>query len=217
MKIILLGAPGAGKGTQAAMISAKYNIPSISTGDILRGAIKAETELGLRAKSYMDAGQLVPDEVVIGLVKDYLSSDTCKNGYILDGFPRSIPQAEALEQMGIEIDAVINIDVPDANIVDRMSGRRICSGCGASYHIKYQPPKKESVCDLCGNALYVRSDDSAETVLKRLQTYHTQTEPLKSFYEARGKVSDINGTLSQEEVSKQIFAVLDSFKRKMKI
>lgn len=215
MKIILLGAPGAGKGTQAAMISAKYNIPSISTGDILRGAIKAETELGLRAKSYMDAGQLVPDEVVIGLVKDYLSSDTCKNGYILDGFPRSIPQAEALEQMGIEIDAVINIDVPDANIVDRMSGRRICSGCGASYHIKYQPPKKESVCDLCGNALYVRSDDSAETVLKRLQTYHTQTEPLKSFYEARGKVSDINGTLSQEEVSKQIFAVLDSFKRKI--
>lgn len=215
MKIILLGAPGAGKGTQAAMISAKYNIPSISTGDILRGAIKAETELGLRAKSYMDAGQLVPDEVVIGLVKEYLSSDTCKNGYILDGFPRSIPQAEALEQMGIEIDAVINIDVPDANIVDRMSGRRICSGCGASYHIKYQPPKKESVCDLCGNALYVRSDDSAETVLKRLQTYHTQTEPLKSFYEARGKVSDINGTLSQEEVSKQIFAVLDSFKRKI--
>ena len=215
MKIILLGAPGAGKGTQAAMISAKYNIPSISTGDILRGAIKAETELGLRAKSYMDAGQLVPDEVVIGLVKDYLSSDTCKNGYILDGFPRSIPPAEALEQMGIEIDAVINIDVPDANIVDRMSGRRICSGCGASYHIKYQPPKKESVCDLCGNALYVRSDDSAETVLKRLQTYHTQTEPLKSFYEARGKVSDINGTLSQEEVSKQIFAVLDSFKRKI--
>ena len=215
MKIILLGAPGAGKGTQAAMISAKYNIPSISTGDILRGAIKAETELGLRAKSYMDAGQLVPDEVVIGLVKDYLSSDTCKNGYILDGFPRSIPQAEALEQMGIEIDAVINIDVPDANIVDRMSGRRICSGCGASYHIKYQPPKKESVCDQCGNALYVRSDDSAETVLKRLQTYHLQTEPLKSFYETRGKVSNINGTLSQEEVSKQIFAVLDSFKRKI--
>ena len=154
MNLILLGAPGAGKGTQSAKISEKYGIPAIATGDILRGAIKAGTELGKSAKSYIDAGQLVPDAVVIGIIKDYLSTDSCKNGFILDGFPRSIPQAEALDAMGVRIDCVLNIEVPDEAIVSRMSGRRVCS-CGASYHVEYNPPKQEGVCDKCGASVYV--------------------------------------------------------------
>lgn len=210
MQMILMGAPGAGKGTQAVRISEKYDIPAISTGDILRGAIKAGTELGRQAKSFMDAGQLVPDQVVIGLVKEYLASDACKKGFILDGFPRSIPQAQALEDMGVQIDAVISIEVPDDAIVKRMSGRRICSGCGASYHIVNNPPKVADVCDTCGAALYIRSDDAAETVLKRLGTYHEQTEPLKSFYDARGKLCCVDGMQSVETVSKSIFEALDA-------
>lgn len=197
MKLILLGAPGAGKGTQSAKISEKYNIPAIATGDILRGAIKEGTELGLSAKSYMDAGKLVPDDVVVGIIKDYLSTDACKNGFILDGFPRSIPQAEALDAMGVKIDIVLSIEVPDEKIISRMSGRRVCR-CGASYHVDYIPPKVENVCDKCGDALYVREDDKAETVANRLKTFHTQTEPLKEFYAAKGILATVEG---QEEVA----------------
>lgn len=197
MKLILLGAPGAGKGTQSARISEKYNIPAIATGDILRGAIKEGTELGLSAKSYMDAGKLVPDDVVVGIIKDYLSTDACKNGFILDGFPRSIPQAEALDAMGVKIDIVLSIEVPDEKIISRMSGRRVCR-CGASYHVDYIPPKVENVCDKCGDTLYVREDDKAETVANRLKTFHTQTEPLKEFYAAKGILATVEG---QEEVA----------------
>lgn len=197
MKLILLGAPGAGKGTQSARISEKYNIPAIATGDILRGAIKEGTELGLSAKSYMDAGKLVPDDVVVGIIKDYLSTDACKNGFILDGFPRSIPQAEALDAMGVKIDVVLSIEVPDEKIISRMSGRRVCR-CGASYHVDYIPPKVEGVCDKCGDTLYVREDDKAETVANRLKTFHTQTEPLKEFYAAKGILATVEG---QEEVA----------------
>jgi len=164
MNLILMGAPGAGKGTQSANISEKWNIPAVSTGDMLRAAVKAGTELGVKAKACMDAGQLVPDEIVIGIIKDYLSSDSCKNGFILDGFPRSIPQAEALDAMGVKIDAVLSIEVEDEKIVERMSGRRICSACGASYHVVYNPPKADNVCDACGASLYTRDDDAAETV-----------------------------------------------------
>ena len=197
MKLILLGAPGAGKGTQSARISEKYNIPAIATGDILRGAIKEGTELGLSAKSYMDSGKLVPDDVVVGIIRDYLSTDACKNGFILDGFPRSIPQAEALDAMGVNIDVVLSIEVPDDKIIARMSGRRVCR-CGASYHVDYIPPKVENVCDKCGEALYVREDDKAETVANRLKTFHTQTEPLKEFYAAKGILATVEG---QEEVA----------------
>lgn len=197
MKLILLGAPGAGKGTQSARISEKYNIPAIATGDILRGAIKEGTELGLSAKSYMDAGKLVPDDVVVGIIKDYLSTDACKNGFILDGFPRSIPQAEALDAMGVKIDVVLSIEVPDEKIIARMSGRRVCR-CGASYHVDYIPSKVEGVCDKCGDALYIREDDKAETVANRLKTFHTQTEPLKEFYAAKGILETVEG---QEEVA----------------
>lgn len=198
MKLILLGAPGAGKGTQSAKISEKYNIPAIATGDILRGAIKEGTELGLSAKSYMDAGKLVPDDVVVGIIKDYLSTDACKNGFILDGFPRSIPQAEALDAMGVKIDVVLSIEVPDEKIIARMSGRRVCRSCGASYHVEYIPSKVEGVCDKCGGELYVRDDDKAETVANRLKTFHTQTEPLKDYYAEKGILVMVEG---QEEVA----------------
>ena len=197
MKLILLGAPGAGKGTQSARISEKYSIPAIATGDILRGAIKEGTELGLSAKSYMDAGKLVPDDVVVGIIKDYLSSDACKNGFILDGFPRSIPQAEALDAMGVKIDVVLSIEVPDEKIIARMSGRRVCR-CGASYHVDYIPSKVEGICDKCGDTLYIREDDKAETVANRLKTFHTQTEPLKDYYAAKGILATVEG---QEEVA----------------
>jgi adenylate kinase len=197
MNLILMGAPGAGKGTQAENISEKWNIPAISTGGILREAIKAGTTLGNTAKSYIDAGKLVPDEIVIGIIKEYLTSDACKNGFILDGFPRSIPQAEALEKMGVKIDAVLSIEVADEKIVERMSGRRVCS-CGASYHTIYKPSQKEGICDKCGAELYIRKDDAPETVKTRLHTYHEQTEPVKNFYAERGLLLTVEG---QEEVA----------------
>ena len=197
MNLILMGAPGAGKGTQSEKISEKWGIPAISTGDMLRAAIKAGTELGVTAKSFMDEGKLVPDEIVIGIIKEYLTSDACKNGFILDGFPRSIPQAEALDAMGVKIDAVLSIEVADEKIVERMSGRRVCT-CGASYHTAYKPSQKEGICDKCGAELFIRKDDAPETVLNRLQTYHTVTEPLKQFYAAKGLLLTVEG---QEEVA----------------
>ena len=197
MNLILMGAPGAGKGTQSEKISEKWGIPAISTGDMLRAAIKAGTELGKTAKSYMDAGNLVPDEIVIGIIKEYLASDICKNGFILDGFPRSIPQAEALDAMGVKIDAVLSIEVADEKIVERMSGRRVCT-CGASYHTVYKPSQKDGICDKCGAELFIRPDDAAQTVLKRLNTYHSQTEPLKDFYAKKGILLTVQG---QEEVA----------------
>ena len=206
MKLILLGAPGAGKGTQAANICAKYDIPAISTGDALRAAIKEGTQLGLEAKSYMDAGKLVPDEVVIGLIKEKLASDSCKNGFILDGFPRSIPQAEALDAMGIQMDVVLSLEVADEKIVERMSGRRVCH-CGASYHVAYLPPKTEGICDKCGAELYIRDDDAEATVRKRLDTFHAQTEPLKDYYGAKGILLTVEG---REEVEDTSAAVLEA-------
>lgn len=191
-----MGAPGAGKGTQAEIIAARENIPAISTGQILRDAMAAGTELGKTAKAYVENGDLVPDEIVIGIVRDYLKSDACANGFILDGFPRSIAQAEALEKMGVVIDAVLSIDVSDERIVARMSGRRVCK-CGASYHIDYKPSKVEGICDKCSSELYIRADDKAETVLTRLHNYHVQTEPLLAFYNEREKLIRVEG---QEEV-----------------
>ena len=196
MNLIIMGAPGAGKGTQAEIIAARENIPAISTGQILRDAMAAGTELGKTAKGYVENGDLVPDEIVIGIVRDYLKSDACANGFILDGFPRSIAQAEALEKMGVVIDAVLSIDVSDDRIVARMSGRRVCK-CGASYHIDYKPSKVEVICDKCSSELYIRADDKAETVITRLHNYHAQTEPLLAFYNERGKLIRVEG---QEEV-----------------
>lgn len=204
-----MGAPGAGKGTQSTKISDKWNIPAVSTGDMLRAAVKEGTEMGLSAKAYMDAGKLVPDEVVIGIIKDYLSSDKCKNGFILDGFPRSIPQAEALDAMGVEIDAVLSIEVADEKIIERMSGRRICSGCGASYHVAYNPPKQADVCDACGGSLYIRDDDAAETVIKRLTTYHNITEPLKGYYEKKGILLCVDGKEKVEDTTASVFEALE--------
>ena len=209
MKLILMGAPGAGKGTQSTKISDKWNIPAVSTGDMLRAAVKEGTEMGLSAKAYMDAGKLVPDEVVIGIIKDYLSSDKCKNGFILDGFPRSIPQAEALDAMGVEIDAVLSIEVADEKIIERMSGRGICSGCGASYHVAYNPPKQADVCDACGGSLYIRDDDAAETVIKRLTTYHNITEPLKGYYEKKGILLCVDGKEKVEDTTASVFEALE--------
>lgn len=210
MNLILMGAPGAGKGTQSEVISEKFNIPAISTGDILRGAIKNETELGKVAKSYMDAGQLVPDEVVIGLIKDYLAGDACKNGFILDGFPRSIPQAEALDALGVKIDAVVTLEVPDQVIVERMSQRRMCPDCGASYHLTFKPSKDNKTCDKCGAELYIRKDDAPETVLARLSTYHAQTEPLEAYYEKKGILKRINGVGDVGEISKLTLNALNN-------
>ena len=210
MNLILMGAPGAGKGTQSAKISEKYQIPAIATGDILRGAIKEGTELGRAAKSYIDAGQLVPDEVVIGIIKEYLASDACKNGFILDGFPRSIPQAEALDVMGVQIDVVLSIEVEDEKIVERMSGRRVCS-CGASYHVAYNPPKSEGVCDKCGATLYIRADDAAETVKNRLETFHAQTEPLKDYYSKKGILVTVQGQEEVADTTALVFRALRPF------
>ena len=210
MNLILMGAPGAGKGTQSEVISEKFNIPAISTGDILRGAIKNETELGKVAKSYMDAGQLVPDEVVIGLIKDYLAGDACKNGFILDGFPRSIPQAEALDALGVKIDAVVTLEVPDQVIVERMSQRRMCPDCGASYHLTFKPSKDNKTCDKCGAELYIRKDDAPETVLARLTTYHAQTEPLETYYEKKGILKRINGVGDVSEIGKLTLNALNN-------
>ena len=210
MNLILMGAPGAGKGTQSANISEKYNIPAIATGDILRGAIKAGTELGKTAKSYIDEGHLVPDAVVIGIIKDYLASDACKNGFILDGFPRSIPQAEALDEMGVKIDVVLSIEVADEKIVERMSGRRVCS-CGASYHVLYNPPKTENICDKCGAELYVRADDAAETVKNRLAIFHEQTEPLKDYYAKKGMLVTVQGQEEVADTTAMVFEALQAF------
>ena len=210
MNLIIMGAPGAGKGTQSEKISAKWNIPSVSTGDMLRAAVKEGTELGKAAKTCMDAGQLVPDDIVIGIIKDYLSSDKCKDGFILDGFPRSIPQAEALDAMGVKIDAVLSIEVPDEKIVERMSGRRVCR-CGASYHIAYKAPKIADVCDNCGEALYIRDDDAAETVLKRLTTYHNTTEPLKDYYAAKGLLICVAGREEVKDTTADVMNALSKF------
>ena len=208
MNLILLGAPGAGKGTQAVKISEKYQIPAIATGDILRAECKAGTELGNEAQAYLALGQLVPDSVVIGIIKKYMVENNCENGFILDGFPRSIPQAEELEAMEIQIDAVLSIEVPDHKIIERMSGRRVCS-CGSSYHIVYNPPIKEGVCDRCGAALYIRADDAAETVKKRLETFHRETEPLKAFYAERGLLLTVEG---QDEVADTTALVFQKLK-----
>ena len=193
MNLILLGAPGAGKGTQAAVISERLNIPQISTGNIIREALRSGTEMGLKAKSFMDAGKLVPDEVVIGIIKDRLQADDCKNGFILDGFPRTIPQAEALDEMGVNIEHVINIEIEDEKIVNRMSGRRVCEGCGKPYHLKNLPPKVEGVCDDCQGTLVQRKDDHPDTVLARLDVYHKETEPLVAYYEKQGKLVNVAG------------------------
>lgn len=209
MKLILLGAPGAGKGTQAEKICEKLNIPAISTGNILRAAVKDGTEMGLKAKSYMDAGQLVPDEVVIGIIKDRLNDDDCKNGFILDGFPRTIPQAQALLDSDVDIDKVIDIEVPDEAITKRMSGRRVCSKCANSYHIEYKKPKVEGICDACGGELIQRKDDAPQTVLDRLVEYHKMTEPLKGFYENLGKLKVVEGQEDVADTTKLVFAALE--------
>lgn len=193
MNIIFFGAPGAGKGTQAEIVSKKLDIPTISTGNIIREAIKNGTEMGLSAKSYIDAGKLVPDEVVIGIIKDRLDMDDCKNGFILDGFPRTIPQAKALDEMGVKIDVVLNIEVSDEDIVNRMSGRRTCPKCGSTYHIEFNPTKTEGVCDNCGTELTVRKDDHPDVVKSRLDVYHSETEPLKAFYEEKGILRTVVG------------------------
>ncbi|MCQ2454996.1 MAG: adenylate kinase [Clostridia bacterium] len=193
MKLILLGAPGAGKGTQAEIISKTFNVPTISTGNIIRAALKEGTEMGLKAKAYTEKGELVPDEIVIGIIKERLSEPDCVGGFILDGFPRTIPQAEALDKMGIAVDAALSIEVSDGEIVKRMSGRRVCEKCGASYHTEYKKPEKDGVCDACGGNLVIRKDDEAETVLNRLNVYHEQTEPLKDFYKAQNKLLLVEG------------------------
>jgi adenylate kinase len=212
MKIIMLGAPGAGKGTQAKMLAEKYSIPHISTGDIFRANIKEGTDLGKKAKEYMDKGILVPDELVVDLVMDRFKADDCKNGYILDGFPRTIPQAEALDSalaaVGEKMDYAINVEVPDENIVNRMSGRRACVGCGATYHIKYNPTKVEGICDVCGKELVIRKDDEPATVISRLETYHKTTAPLVDFYAKQGKLVTVHGTNSVSETNDMVLEAL---------
>jgi adenylate kinase len=205
MNIIMLGAPGAGKGTQAAVLCEHFGIPTISTGNMIREALKNGTEMGLKAKSYMDDGKLVPDEVVIGIVKERLSEDDCKKGFILDGFPRTIPQAEALDNMGVDIKYVINIDVPDESIIKRMSGRRVCENCGRPYHIESLKPQKDGVCDDCGGTLVQRKDDHPDTVLARLDVYHKETEPLADYYKKQGKLVNVEG---QNTVADTTAAVL---------
>lgn len=209
MKIIFLGAPGAGKGTQAEVVAEKFSIPTISTGNIIREALKNGTEMGLKAKSFIEAGQLVPDEVVIGIIKERLAKDDCKNGFILDGFPRTIPQAEALDAMGISIDKVVDIEVPDENIMERMTGRRVCGKCGASYHLMFKKPLKDGICDSCGSELVQRKDDAPETVSDRLHVYHEQTEPLKDFYEKSGKLSVVEGLGSVSEITERVLKALE--------
>lgn len=212
MKIIMLGAPGAGKGTQAKMIADKYGVPHISTGDIFRANIKNGTELGMEAKKYMDQGLLVPDELTVRILLDRVAQDDCKNGYVLDGFPRTIPQAEVLDseltKLGDHIDYAINVDVPDENIVKRMSGRRACLTCGATYHIEHVPPKKEGICDVCGSELVLRDDDKPEAVKNRLNVYHEQTQPLIDFYTEKGVLKTVDGTVPMEEVFAAITAIL---------
>ena len=212
MKVIMLGAPGAGKGTQAQKIAAKFDIPHISTGDIFRANIKQGTELGLKAKSYMDAGALVPDELVVDLVVDRIGQADCANGYVLDGFPRTIPQAEcltkALAEKEDDIDYAVDVEVPDENIISRMSGRRACLNCGATYHVVTIPPKQKGICDKCGSELVLRDDDKPETVAKRLEVYHNQTKPLIEYYEKQGHLAVVDGTKGMEEVFADILKIL---------
>ncbi len=212
MKIIMLGAPGAGKGTQAKKIAAKYNIPHISTGDIFRANIKNGTELGKKAKTYMDQGLLVPDELVVDLVVDRVGREDCGDGYVLDGFPRTIPQAEALDKalagLGQKVDYAVNVEVPDENIVARMGGRRACTGCGATYHLVFAPTKKEGVCDVCGKELVLRDDDKPETVKKRLGVYHEQTQPLIDYYTKAGILREVDGTADIDDVFRAITEIL---------
>ena len=208
----MLGAPGAGKGTQAKMIADRYGIPHVSTGDIFRANIKNGTELGKQAKAYMDKGELVPDELTVKILLDRVAQDDCKSGYVLDGFPRTIPQAEVLDKelgrLGESIDYAIDVDVPDENIVKRMGGRRACVTCGATYHIEHVPPKKEGICDNCGGELILRDDDKPETVQNRLNVYHTQTQPLIDFYNAKGVLREVDGTKDMMEVFDSITAIL---------
>ena len=212
MKIIMLGAPGAGKGTQAKMIAEKYSVPHISTGDIFRANIKNGTELGMEAKKYMDQGLLVPDELTVKILLDRVANEDCKNGYVLDGFPRTIPQAQvldkALTELGDKIDYAINVEVPDENIVKRMGGRRACLSCGATYHIEHVPPKTEGICDTCGKELVLRDDDKPETVMNRLDVYHKQTQPLIDFYSAKGVLQTVDGTVDMKDVFAAIIAIL---------
>ena len=213
MKIVMLGAPGAGKGTQAEIIAEKYNIPHISPGDIFRATLKNGTELGKKAKVYMDAGELVPDSLTCDLVMDRIAQDDCAEGYILDGFPRTIPQAEvftkALAEKGMKVDYAIDVDVPDDNIVKRMAGRRSCPNCGSIYHVEFMPPKKEGICDSCGTELVQRADDQPDTVLNRLRVYHEQTQPLIDFYKEAGCLYSVDGTKKQDEVFADIIAILE--------
>ena len=208
MNIILFGPPGAGKGTQAEIISKALNIPTISTGAIIRGAVKEGTPMGLSAKSYMDAGALVPDEVVIGIIKERLAKDDCKGGYILDGFPRTIPQAIALDNMGVKIDVVASLEVSDEAIVERMSGRRVCPACGATFHVVYNPSSTGDKCDVCGVELLIRDDDKPEVVLNRLNTYHKETEPLKDYYSDKGILKSVNGQDKVEDTTALMKAAL---------
>ncbi|MBS7329318.1 MAG: adenylate kinase [Lachnospiraceae bacterium] len=212
MKIIMLGAPGAGKGTQAKMIAEKYSIPHISTGDIFRANIKGGTELGMEAKKYMDQGQLVPDELTVKILLDRVAKDDCKNGYVLDGFPRTIPQAEvldkALAELGDAVDYAIDVDVPDENIINRMGGRRACVTCGATYHMVHVPPKQEGICDKCGSELILRDDDKPETVKKRLDVYHAQTQPLIEYYTKKGILKSVDGTVDMMDVFAKITDIL---------
>lgn len=208
MRLILLGAPGAGKGTQAEILSRLLSIPTISTGNILRAAMKNGTPVGVRAKEYVDAGRLVPDEVIIGIIQERLAQPDCAGGYILDGVPRTIPQAEAMEEMGIAVDYALSIEIEDAVIVERMSGRRTCKNCSQTFHIVSNPPKKEGVCDFCGGELTVRKDDAPETVKARLETYHRETEPLKDFYARRAKLRSVDNQPSIEATTAEIRKVL---------
>jgi len=212
MKIVMLGAPGAGKGTQAKKIAEKYQIPHISTGDIFRANIKGGTELGMQAKSYIDQGQLVPDEITIGMLLNRIKEEDCKNGYVLDGFPRTIPQAESLKKaliaLGDQLDYAIDVDVPDEAIISRMAGRRACIACGSTYHIVYNPPKKEQTCDVCGEQLILRDDDKPETVLNRLNVYHEQTRPLIDYYGKEGLLVQVDGTQPLDTVFENIETIL---------
>ena len=208
MRLILLGAPGAGKGTQAEILSRELGLPTISTGNILRAAIREGTAVGLKAKALIDAGKLVDDETIMGIVSERLAKDDCAQGYILDGVPRTIPQAEAMEAMGVEIDAALSIEIADETIVERMSGRRTCKNCSQTFHVVYNPPKQEGVCDFCGGELTIRKDDAPETVRARLETFHRETEPLKAFYEARGKLRRVDNQSSIEETTAVIRSAL---------
>jgi len=210
MNIILLGAPGAGKGTQAEVLCKDLGIPTISTGNMLRAAVKAGTEYGLKAKAAMDAGALVSDDIVIGILKDRIAEPDAQNGFILDGFPRTVPQAEALDAMGVKIDKVIEIFVPDETIQQRLGGRRVCLDCGATYHVDFKPSKVEGVCDVCGKELVIRKDDQPETVISRLKTYHEQTAPLKDYYAAQGKLVTVEGQDNVEDTSKLTLEAVNS-------